>query len=167
MSLLKWALVGLLILPAAEIAAFLLVAALIGWALTIVLFIATSAVGVFLLRKSGRADLARLRTALSAEGLRGLTLETPGLASGLGGILLVFPGFVTDLLGAALFVPVFRRWAGAAIAKAARRDRQRARDKSAPAPVIDLRPDEWHQVSERARDGSRKAPRTGKSKGRP
>ncbi len=156
MSLLKWALVGLLILPAAEIGALILAVVAIGWPATVVLFVATSALGVFLLRKSGRGDLDRLRRGIGAEGLAGLHLETPGLAHVLGAILLVFPGFVTDLIGAALFVPMCRRAIATAFEKAARKRRQRAHLKSAPA-VIDLDPGEWHQVSDRSPDGRRKS----------
>ena len=58
MSLVKWTFIGLIALPAAELLAFVMVASLIGWLRTAALFIATSVVGVLLLRKSGRADLA-------------------------------------------------------------------------------------------------------------
>jgi UPF0716 protein FxsA len=139
MSLVKWAFVGLLTLPLAEVVALFLVASLLGWFLTIVLFLATSAIGVMLLRRTGRGDLDRLRVAFAQEGLRAIHLETPGFATMLGGILLVIPGFITDAVGAALFLPRFRQWAGAAIRRAARK---RPRDQS----VIDLEPSEWHQV---------------------
>ena len=113
MSLVKWTFIGLLVLPAAEILAFILVAALIGWWWAAIFFVATSVAGVLLLRRSGRADLDRLRAAFARDGLRAVHLETPGVATMLGGILLSFPGFITDLLGAALFVPAIRRWAAA------------------------------------------------------
>jgi UPF0716 protein FxsA len=166
MSLVKWAFVGLLILPAAEIATLVLVAALIGWPLTLALFLTTSALGVFLLRKSGSSELDRLRQAISAEGLGGMHLETPGLAPVLGAILLVIPGLVTDVLGAALLLPSCRRWASAVLERAARRRRQRPRhprDKSAP-PVIDLEPGEWHRMPDRALDGNSKSGRRGRPK---
>lgn len=59
MSLVKWTLIGLLVLPAAELFAFFLVAALIGWLWAAGLFIATSILGALLLRRFGRADLDR------------------------------------------------------------------------------------------------------------
>ena len=105
MSLVKWTFIGLIALPAAELLAFVMVASLIGWLRTAALFIATSVVGVLVLRKSGRADLARFRAAFAQQGLRAVHLETPGVATMLGGILLTFPGFITDAVGAALFVP--------------------------------------------------------------
>ena len=149
MSLVKWAFIGLLLLPAAELVTFLVVASAIGWFLTIVLFFATSAVGAYLLRRTGRGDLDRLRVAFSQEGLRAIHLETPGFATMLGGILLVIPGFITDILGAGLFFPAFRRWAGAAIGRAARR---RPQDTS----VIDLEPGEWHQIPDKTKKRRRK-----------
>jgi UPF0716 protein FxsA len=165
MSLLKWAFVALLILPLAEIGVLILAAAAIGWPLTIVLFVATSVLGVILLQKSGGSEFERLRQAIGAEGLLGLHLESPGLGPVLGAILLVIPGFVTDIVGAALFVPQCRRWASAALAKAARRRRYRARarDKSVP-PVIDLEPGEWHQEPDRSPGGERESKRAGRPK---
>jgi UPF0716 protein FxsA len=163
MSLLKWVFIGLFILPLAEIAALLLVAAMIGWPLTIVCFLATSAIGAFLLQKSGGSELGRLRRAIGTDGLRGLHLETPGLGPVLAAILLVIPGFVTDIVGAALLLPVCRRWAAAMLERAARRRRQRPRDKSAP-PVIDLEPGEWHQEPDRPVDGKPEPRRAGRSK---
>ena len=111
MSLVKWTFIGLLVLPAAELAALLLVVALIGWLPAVTLFVATSVAGVLILKRRGRSDLDRVRAAFGRDGIRALHLETPGVAFVLGGILLVFPGFITDVLGAALFLPVVRRWA--------------------------------------------------------
>jgi UPF0716 protein FxsA len=152
MSLVKWIFIGLVVLPAAELIALVLVAALIGWPATIALFVATSAVGLLLLRRSGRADLARLRQALAHEGVGAIRLETPGMASVLGGILLVFPGFITDALGAALLVPALRRWAAGTLAANAPR-RQRGRDDR----IIDLEPGEWHRIPDRRRRRRRRA----------
>ena len=155
MSLVKWTLIGLLVLPAAELLAFLLMAALIGWWWAAGLFIATSIVGVLLLRRFGRVDLDRLRTAFARDGIRALHLETPGMATMLGGILLIFPGFITDLLGAALLLPVVRRWAATKFATLARSSRLTPRDDR----VIELEPGEWHQIPDRGRRRRRKSKR--------
>jgi UPF0716 protein FxsA len=155
MSLVKWTIIGLLVLPAAELLAFLLMAALIGWWWAAGLFIATSIVGVLLLRRFGRADLDRLRTAFARDGIRALHLETPGMATMLGGILLIFPGFITDLLGAALLLPAVRRWAAAKFATLARSSRRTRRDDR----VIELEPSEWHQIPDRGRRRRRKSKR--------
>ena len=155
MSLVKWTLIGLLVLPAAELFAFFLMAALIGWFWAAGLFIATSVVGVLLLRRFGRADLDRLRTAFARDGIRALHLETPGMATMLAGILLIFPGFITDLLGAALLLPAVRRWAAAKLATFARGSRRAPRDDR----VIELEPGEWHQIPDRGRRRRRKSKR--------
>ena len=155
MSLVKWTLIGLLVLPAAELFAFFLMAALIGWLWAAGLFIATSIVGALLLRRFGRADLDRLRTAFARDGIRALHLETPGMATMLGGILLIFPGFITDLLGAALLLPAVRRWAAAKFATIARSSRRTPRDDR----VIELEPGEWHQIPDRGSSRRRKSKR--------
>jgi UPF0716 protein FxsA len=155
MSLVKWTLIGLLVLPAAELFAFFLMAALIGWLWAAGLFIATSIAGVLLLRRFGRADLDRLRTAFARDGIRALHLETPGMATMLGGILLIFPGFITDLLGTALLLPAVRRWAAAKFAMFARSSRRTPRDDG----VIELEPGEWHQIPDRGRRRRRKSKR--------
>jgi len=154
MSLVKWTFIGLIALPAAELVAFVMVASLIGWVRTAALFIATSVVGVLLLRKSGRADLARFRAVFAQQGLRAVHLETPGVATMLGGILLTFPGFITDAMGAALFVPVVRQWA---VGKLATLARGRGRHGRNDDRVIDLEPDQWHQISDQRRGRRRKS----------
>jgi UPF0716 protein FxsA len=151
MSLVKWAFIGLLVLPAAEIVVFIVVATLIGWFPAVALFIATSVAGVMLLKRSGRADLDRFRAAFARNGLRAVHLESPGFAAIVGGILLVFPGFITDILGLALFVPALRRWATAKLANAAHR-RRNSRDVN----VIDLEPGEWQQIPDQTHGRRRK-----------
>src|SRR5499433_1511142 len=155
MCLVKWTLIGLLVLPAAELFAFFLIAALIGWLWATGLFIATSFVGVLLLRRFGRADLDRLRTAFAQEGIRALHLETPGVATMVGAILLIFPGFITDFLGAALFLPAARQWIAAKFATLARGSRHTPRD----AHVMELEPGEWHQIPDPRRRRRRKPKR--------
>jgi UPF0716 protein FxsA len=153
MSLVKWAFIGLLALPAAEVVSFLLVAVLIGWFWAALLFVATSVAGVLLLRHHGRHDLERFRAAFAQDGIRAVHLESPGVAAMLGGILLVFPGFITDLLGAALLVPPLRRWLSGKLAQA-RRDRRRRKYGD---HVIDLAPSEWQQIPDQRRDRPRKS----------
>jgi UPF0716 protein FxsA len=152
MSLVKWIFIGLFALPAAEVLVLILVAALIGWRWTAMLFVATSLAGVLLLKRSGGADRNRWRAAVARHGIRPAVLESPGVATGLGGILLIFPGFITDVLGLALCVPALRRWAAGKLATLARNRRREQRDDR----IIDLAPHEWHQVPDRRR-GRRRA----------
>jgi UPF0716 protein FxsA len=151
MSLVKWAFVGVILLPVAETVVFIAVVLAIGWPWAVILFVATSVVGALVLRRIGRADFNRLRRAVATGGIRAIHLDSPGLATLAGGILLVIPGFITDVLGALLFVPPVRRWASAAIRRALRK-RRAARDPS----VVDLTPEEWHHVSDRIEDGGRR-----------
>lgn len=144
MSLVKWGLIGLFLLPLAEMAAFVAIAVAIGWFWAVCLFLATSIVGLLILRRSGRSDIDRFRDAFRRDGIRAIHLESPGLGPILGGILLVFPGFITDVLGALLLVPAVRRKLRGRIARS-REARRREREPS----VIDLTPKEWHQVSEK------------------
>ena len=144
MSLVKWGFIGLFLLPLAEMAAFVAVALTIGWIPAACLFVATSILGLLILRRSGRRDLDRFRDAFRQDGLRAIHLESPGLGAMLGGILLVFPGFITDALGALLLIPAARRQLRRLIAHT-RETRRRQRDPS----VIDLTPKEWHQVSDK------------------
>jgi UPF0716 family protein affecting phage T7 exclusion len=77
MSLVKWTLIGLLVLPAAELFAIFLAAALIGWLWAAGLFIAASIAAVLLLRRFGRADLDRLRTAFARDGFEHCIWKRP------------------------------------------------------------------------------------------
>jgi UPF0716 protein FxsA len=151
MSLVKWGFIGLLLLPAAELAAFVLVAATIGWLRAAALLVATTVFGVLLLRRSGRENLRHLRGAFARDGLRALHLETPGAAAVLGAILLVIPGFITDVVGAALFLPTTRRWLSGALARLVRQPNSQARDR-----IIDLDPAEWHRIPDRGPRRKRK-----------
>jgi UPF0716 protein FxsA len=155
MSLVKWVFVAVLVLPAAELAAFLVVVALIGWIPAVALFIATSIIGVMLLRKSGRQNLAQMRAAFTQDGIRSLHLETPGASAVLGGILLVFPGFITDVLGAMLLLPPVRRWFAGMIARRAEAAAARRRQDE---HIIDLEPSEWRALPDQRRNRRRTSP---------
>jgi UPF0716 protein FxsA len=144
MSLVKWGFIGLFLLPVVEMAAFVTVALTIGWLPAVCLFLATSLLGLLILRRTGRNDFDRFRDAFRRDGIRAIHLESPGLGPMLGGILLVFPGFITDALGALLLVPAARRQLRRLIAHA-REERRRQSDPS----VVDLTPKEWRQVSSR------------------
>ena len=164
MSLVKWAFIGVLALPVAELGVFILVASTIGWLPALALFLGTSFLGIILLKRSGLDHLARFRAALAQEGVAAIHLETPGVAHVLGGILLVFPGFITDFIGLLLFVPPLRRTLAAAVGHALRNRARRARRQRDPS-LIDLEPDEWHQVANKPlEDGrpGRRRPRAGR-----
>jgi UPF0716 protein FxsA len=145
--LVKRIVIALLLLPPAEVAAFLLVVWAIGFLPALALMILTSAAGVLLLSRAGRGPITRLGGTIRARGVAGVAAEGSGLMRAVAGILLVLPGFITDLIGAGLLIRPLRRWIGAAIGRAAQAPRATT---GAPA-VIDLAPDEWHALPDEER----------------
>jgi UPF0716 protein FxsA len=141
MALVKRGLIGFVLLPIAEVIAFIVVASLLGWFWATCLFLATTFVGLLMLWRTGAGDIERFRAALRRDGFAAVHLDSPGLGPMIGAILLVFPGFITDILGALLLLPAVRRQLRRQIARA-RDDRRRQREPS----VIDLTPQEWRQV---------------------
>lgn len=141
MQLVKWIATGVLVLPLAEIAAFVLVSSQIGFLRALALLILISFLGVLVLRHAGSGQVTRLRTAAGRSELRGLALGGAGASTALGGILMVIPGFVTGAIGAMMVVPATRDWlVGTAL---------RRLTNCAPAPppgTIDLAPEEWRPL---------------------
>jgi UPF0716 protein FxsA len=111
---------GVLVTVVAEIVVFVLVAHWIGAALTILLVLASSLVGAWLLRQSGLRALRGLRSAGRSGRGPGPELSQ-GLLGVLSGLLLVVPGFLTDLVGLALLAPPVRRLAGRGAQRVAER----------------------------------------------
>jgi UPF0716 protein FxsA len=145
----KWIIIGILLLPLTEIAVFFLVAALIGWLWTFALMLATTVAGVLVLRRAGRARLARFRVAVADTDMTGIEAHTGGFLTVLAGLLLFLPGFLTDLIGAVLLIGPVRRWCAATF--------RRIIHTRGPArsSVIDLAPSEWRHIPERERKGER------------
>jgi UPF0716 protein FxsA len=141
----KWFILAILLLPVVEIAVFILVAALIGvgWALGLMLL--TTLAGFLVLRRTGRAGLARLRVVDGKVD----SVEADGLLNALGGLLLLLPGFVTDLIGAVLLLGPVRRWCGAVLLRTVR-VRAGRRD------AFDLTPGEWQRVPDRELEDKRR-----------
>jgi UPF0716 protein FxsA len=142
MSLLKWAIFGLLMLPFAEIAVFVVVGLRIGFLAALALTILTSLAGMAVIRNAGQGHVERVRSALGD--VRRVEFDGPGVLSVLGGFLLLLPGFLTDIAGALLLLPATRRWIHAALRRATRRA-----ERAAGRPeVVDLTPDQWRRVPE-------------------
>jgi UPF0716 protein FxsA len=91
----------------AEIVVFVLVARWLGLPLAVLLFLATSVVGVLLLRREGIRAWRRFRRAFEAGEPPGVRVAD-GLVGLVGALLLAVPGFVTDVLGLLLLLPVLR-----------------------------------------------------------
>jgi UPF0716 protein FxsA len=82
----------------------------IGPLATILLMIATSALGVWFLRREGPKSWRAFRSSVQERRPPG-PAATEGLLVLIGGGLMVLPGFVSDLLGALLVIPPTRRLA--------------------------------------------------------
>jgi UPF0716 protein FxsA len=132
---------GLLVLPVAELAAFILVASVVGFAAAFVLLVLVSFIGLLVLRQVGGGAVSRLRTAAGNATVAGVSLDGTGMAAGIGGILLVIPGFITGVLGAMVVFPASRRWLLATFRRAVSAGRR-----SAGPEVVDLAPDEWQPL---------------------
>lgn len=93
--------------PIVEIALFIQVGGWLGLLPTLAIVVATAALGTFLVRRQGLAELARIQGSLSElrDPTRPLAHGAMILASGL---LLLTPGFFTDGVGFALLVPGVR-----------------------------------------------------------
>jgi UPF0716 protein FxsA len=135
---------GLVALPAAEIAAFLLVASLTGFSTAFVLLILVSLSGIMVLRQVGGGGVTRLRKAGGAAEFASVTLGRADLAQAFGGVLLVIPGFITGLLGAIVVFPTSRQWLLTAF-----RRLFSAGSRPAEPQVVDLAPEEWRHLPSR------------------
>ncbi|WP_299817401.1 FxsA family protein [uncultured Jannaschia sp.] len=93
--------------PIIEIALFIQVGGLIGLFPTLAIVVVTAALGTYLVRKQGLAELRRIQQSLDrlSNPTRPLAHGAMILASGL---LLLTPGFFTDAVGFALLVPGVR-----------------------------------------------------------
>ena len=169
MSLVKWAFIGLLLLPAAEIGIVILVALMIGWLWTIVLFLATTAAGVILLRRSGRSDLDRARAAFAKDGFRAVHLEMPGFGPIARWNSPCLSGVYNGFAGPGAARPVVSALGQRPLGKAAR---QRRRSRPGEVTVIDLEPNEWQQITDarpkkRVKDRPTNAPKNPPAPRRP
>ena len=114
------AFVLLLLVPTLEIAVIVAVGRAIGGWQTLVLLIAESALGAWLVRREGGRAWAALTTALNTGRMPSRQLADAALVL-VGGTLLLTPGFLTDLVGFFFILPLTRpfarRWLEAAVAR--------------------------------------------------
>jgi len=97
MSLLKWAIFGLLMLPFVEIAIFIAVALKLGILTALALTILTSFAGMAVIRNAGARDVQSVRTAFGERTINRVELDGHGFLTVLGGFLLSFRGFSPTL----------------------------------------------------------------------
>ncbi|WP_131195327.1 FxsA family protein [Lichenihabitans psoromatis] len=138
---LKWFLLGWAV---AEVVAFAFVVHLIGLGGAILLGLATTVVGIVMLRRIG-ADASRSlrRSMMGGEAPSGALLD--GMLSAFGAVLLILPGFVSNLVGFALAAPSVRLSVAQRFGGAIEAGPQRRPSRAAPN-VIDLGPDDWKTV---------------------
>lgn len=101
-----------------EIVGFILVSSWIGLGWTILLTLATSALGLALLARQGVRALAELQERARSRRPAGRELGDAGLIA-VGGLLMVLPGFVGDLVGLLCLLPVTRPLLRAGLARLA------------------------------------------------
>jgi UPF0716 protein FxsA len=97
----------LLVVPLAEIAAFVIIGGQIGVWATLGMVLLTAVIGSVLLRWQGIGLFNRINAEMRSNRVPGREL-VHGVMLLVAGVLLLTPGFVTDSLGFLLFVPAFR-----------------------------------------------------------
>lgn len=99
---------GLLLLLAAEIASFVIVAEQIGFLWALLILIGVSALGPFVVRRVGVGVLAHTQERL-ARGEVPTRELLDGLVILIGGVMICLPGFIGDALGLLLMIGPVRR----------------------------------------------------------
>ncbi|MEA2482587.1 MAG: protein FxsA [Thermoleophilaceae bacterium] len=102
-----------IVVPIAELYVIFKVGDLIGWAPTLVLLVADSLLGTWLMRSQGRAVWQRFQATMQSGRLPHREVFD-GVLVIFGGAFLITPGFLTDIIGFLLLLPptrsLFRRW---------------------------------------------------------
>lgn len=98
---------ALVVVPLAEIYVLIQVGQVIGAWWTILLLVADSLLGGWLIKREGGRAFRALRSALESGRMPARELADGALIV-FGGALMLSPGFVTDLLGILLILPVTR-----------------------------------------------------------
>jgi UPF0716 protein FxsA len=143
----------LVLLPVAEVTAFLLVAWAVGFLPAVGLMILTSAAGALVLYRAGGGRIFGRRGTMRRRGVAAVAAEGSGVMLAISGILLLLPGFITDLIGVGLLIGPIRRRFGAAIVRVF----QVPRAATGEPAVIDLAPDEWRSLPDRNERKKRRA----------
>jgi UPF0716 protein FxsA len=115
-----WVALGLLAVPVVELYVIIQVGRLIGGWQTLLLVLALSALGGYLLRREGPAAWRRLQAAVRQGRTPSAELADAALVV-VGGTLLLAPGFVTDLVGLVCVLPPTRPLARRLLLAALRR----------------------------------------------
>jgi len=136
----KWFLMAITALLAAEVVALVAVAKVIGLPQALALMVATSLAGVAVLRHPGRTRINRLHEAVMKQGIGGLEASGDAFLTVAAGFLLLLPGFITDAGGLLLLLPPVRRWIAGRFQRV-----MQTRPPGSPG-VVDLERDQWNQM---------------------
>jgi len=141
MNVAKYLLLAILMLPMAELAAFIAVAVAIGFFPALGLVIAGSFAGLLILQHAGGNHIGRMRIILNEGSFTQLEADGTGALTLVAGFLLLIPGFITDAVAVLLLIAPLRRALGAALRRGppARAD-----------GVVDLEPEQWRRVPDPA-----------------
>lgn len=144
-------LVAFIVVPLVELFVIVQVGELIGLPLTLVILLAVSVAGAWLVKREGRAAWRNFRRALDQARMPAIEVVDGALVL-VGGALLLTPGFVTDAVGLLLVIPpsravvnrlVRRRVRGAfgitGLGRAPRRMRRGSDDDAVDVQVIDVK----------------------------
>ncbi|KYG91529.1 FxsA family protein [Metasolibacillus sp. FSL H7-0170] len=97
----------LIALSFAEIATFIIVGKLLGVFVTLLLVVATSAIGAFILKNKGLASFQSIQQSMAQGKPPGVAM-VEAFALFISGVLLLLPGFLTDIIGLVLLMPFSR-----------------------------------------------------------
>lgn len=103
----KWMWAALFIIPAVELFGFIFVADQLGIFKTLLLMLATSVIGLLMMRFEGNKVLQDSKAHMQEGRVPGRTM-LDGLCIFFGGLLLILPGFVMDIVGFTLVFPLTR-----------------------------------------------------------
>src|SRR5262249_6960998 len=142
MNVAKWVILAVLAVPILELTVFIAVAATIGFGWALSLILAGSLCGALILRRAGGSHIARIRVALDHGSFTALQTDVPGGLTLLAGILLLIPGVITDI------VPWWLLAGPRRCVFVGEQPRQTG--------VVDLAPEQWHQVPEASLPDRRK-----------
>jgi UPF0716 protein FxsA len=96
-----------IVVPVIELAVIIQVGEVIGPLLTVLLLLAMSVAGAWLVKREGLKAWRRFRAAMEQARIPAVEVVDGALVM-LGGALMLTPGFVTDIVGLLLVIPVSR-----------------------------------------------------------
>lgn len=99
---------GFIVYALAELALLIVIGQNIGVLSTLLLIMATSIIGIYVMKNKGMNSVQNVKNTLARGEAPGAALVDTFLTFG-GGLLLALPGFLTDVLGFFLLMPFSRK----------------------------------------------------------